>query len=232
MIAKSTSASAESSVCDERSICIFTAAVSVSNGFLEPHMTVVVHFSRSVIALRQERAIIEMKASQVIVQPQGQTDVLFQYALGEWSACYSFTSELEAVTFVGAIRLVQHLAVLQTPEAYSPASDALLSQFTKYALDYAEELWSLLLWQKSYKFHDFVDVLNGILSDFNTKGADMTSVVGKFTDLCTRFAAEVSVEEKVELDGVTHYTMTPEAVLLAQTWILQQHATCIQASRF
>ncbi|CAK4074246.1 unnamed protein product [Aphanomyces euteiches] len=168
-----------------------------------------------------------MDANYVIAKPRGETDVRFQYAVDDFKTNFVFSSELEAVTFVGAVHLIQHLAVLPRPGKESPVSENMLSQFTKYALDYAEELWSLVLWQKSYKFHDIVDILRSAVTELRTSKPNMNSIALKFSDLTERFGGEASMEQVIELDSSACYTMTPVAVLLAQVSALYEHANCI-----
>ncbi|KAH9103555.1 hypothetical protein LEN26_015267 [Aphanomyces euteiches] len=189
------------------------------------HTTILVHFPRAIVSLRRNNKVINIDANHLIVKPRGQTDVLLQYALDDWSTRYIFSSELEAVLFVGAVQLVQHMAVLEIPQVASPECDGTLVQFTKYTLQFAEDLWSAHLWKKSYKFYSIVDTLRAAVANRQGNMANFKAVALQLSDLCDRFESEASMEESVQVDGENHYIMTPVAILLAKIRALQQHAS-------
>ncbi|CAK4074242.1 unnamed protein product [Aphanomyces euteiches] len=232
MIASSRKTDNPLSLTDDRAICIFTATENPSvlaklHLFPHEHTTLVVHFSRGIVSLRRNHKVVNVDACQIVIEPRGENQVVFQHTFDD-SSNLIFSSELEAVTFVGAIHLVRHLAAQRDPEENSQDSDTtMLSKFTKHSLEYAEELWSLILWQRSYEFYSIVATLNGIVAEAESSTVNAESIGTKLSDLFQRFESEATLDETVELDGSTHFTLTPVDVLLLQILALQEHANCI-----
>ncbi|CAK4074248.1 unnamed protein product [Aphanomyces euteiches] len=200
--------SLDSSVNNDGAVRIFQA-IECSSILAKLHLvpqkltTILVHFPRAIVSLRRNN----------------------KYALDDWSTRYIFSSELEAVLFVGAVQLVQHMAVLEIPQVASPECDGTLVQFTKYTLQFAEDLWSVHLWKKSYKFYSIVDTLRAAVANLQGNMPNFKAVAFQLSDLCDRFESEASMEESVQIDGENHYIMTPVAILLAKIRALQQHAS-------
>ncbi|KAF0719890.1 Aste57867_722 [Aphanomyces stellatus] len=217
----------DSTLNDDRVLCVFTAVKNP--GLLDKlhlhgvkssaHLTVLI--SHTTLSIEHNGVTSDLPASDIgAVELRGEKDVVLHFAPAHQDR-FGFASHLDAVEFVGAVQLIQHVDVLR--QASSDSSSIFL-QHVKNTHEYAEQLWSLVLWKESYTYFDFVETLEIVLKEMDQEAVDMESIQETLAALCSRFAKQVLPEKTVEVDSVMHVSISPLGVLVAKVKALQLHA--------
>ncbi|ETV96913.1 hypothetical protein H310_09778 [Aphanomyces invadans] len=136
---------------------------------------------------------------------------------------YTFDSPLLAAEFVGAIHLNQHIHALRNKVCVCacPAHDMVLLEHVTNTVWYADQMWTLALWNHLFPYSNMLELLESAGGLLRHGHAHDAKVI--FEDLHDQFFSHAAVNKMGTSDGQKYYRPSQIALFVAKLRALCVH---------
>ncbi|KAF0702980.1 hypothetical protein DYB37_013572 [Aphanomyces astaci] len=207
----------DSTLDDDRVVCVFHVSQPPTTILSSSILTV--YISEASVTIDHHNKTAAISAAELRVEQLSERAVVLHCADQKSTVHLEFTSPLEALHFVGAVHLIQHIDALRHP----PLQVCTLEHQLKLTLEYAENLWALDLWKQSASYYSFVETLTCAAQELTCDDVHLGAVQKMLDALCDRFSSDASFDQTIEMDG--YYCISPLLVLLAKVKALSKHVS-------